>query len=76
MAVGRNGLPNCGTSSLTLPFLSPLAQAEADYRSGVERAKLRLRQLQGEVAGEPLTSASKPRNQYDKAVAMLQVRGD
>ncbi|KAG2485524.1 hypothetical protein HYH03_015796 [Edaphochlamys debaryana] len=48
------------------------AQAEADYRSSVERAKLRLRQLHGEVAGEPLTSAGKPRNQYDKAMAMLQ----
>ncbi|GLC59670.1 hypothetical protein PLESTB_001520500 [Pleodorina starrii] len=48
------------------------AQAEADYRSSVERAKLRLRQLHGEVAGEPLTSAGKPRNQYDKAVVMLQ----
>ncbi|GFR46253.1 hypothetical protein Agub_g7803 [Astrephomene gubernaculifera] len=48
------------------------AQAEADYRSGVERAKLRLRQLHGEVEGEPLTSAGKPKYQYDKAVAMLQ----
>ncbi|KXZ43068.1 hypothetical protein GPECTOR_104g74 [Gonium pectorale] len=48
------------------------AQAEADHRSSVERAKLRLRQLHGEVAGEPLTSAGKPRNQYDKAMAMLQ----
>ncbi|GIL96494.1 hypothetical protein Vretimale_2284 [Volvox reticuliferus] len=48
------------------------AQAEADYRSSVERAKLRLRQLHGEVAGEPLTSAGKPRSQYDKAVVMLQ----
>lgn len=75
MAVDRTGLPSCGCSGLTPPSLSPPAQAEADYRSGVERAKLRLRQLQGEVAGEPLTSASKPRNQYDKAVAMLQVGG-
>lgn len=49
------------------------AQAEADYRSSVERAKLRLRQLHGEVEGEMLTSAGKPKNQYDKAVAMLQV---
>ncbi|KAG2437653.1 hypothetical protein HYH02_011034 [Chlamydomonas schloesseri] len=48
------------------------AQAEADYRSSVERAKLRLRQLHGEVEGDMLTSAGKPKNQYEKAVAMLQ----
>ncbi len=49
------------------------AQAEADYRSSVERAKLRMRQLHGEVDGELRTSAGKPKNQYEKAVAMLQV---
>ncbi len=55
----------------TLCANPPLLPITARRRSNIERAKLRLMQLHGEM--DDVTTGEKPRKQYAKAVAVLQV---